>query len=105
MNHGVFFVLRVHAVRTGVVTEHRVAPKGAGSISIGSASSCDLMLPGLAPKHASVRQLGRHTLVTPELSSDAVVFLGRKLSIGVEARVDSEPFRLGDYELTVEYRT
>ncbi len=101
------FLISVTNTETGTTSKHRVNPrKGIDpklpEFFIGSAASNELVLKGLAPKHASVIRRGQRTLVRSE--PGAPVRVNRApVDAGEPTIVNSQAFELGPYMVEVRY--
>ncbi len=101
------FLVSVTNSETGLTSKHRVNPrKGVDpklpEFYIGSAKTNELVLKGLAPKHASVIRRGQRTLVRCE--PGAPVRVNRaQVEEGEPTIVNSQAFELGPYLVEVRY--
>jgi predicted component of type VI protein secretion system len=92
-------------VRSGpdVVRAREFTPGAdAFEVTVGSDPSCDILIddPSVLPVHARIELRGWHTFVTPAHGA-AVHAFDTLLPSGNSARVDDNPFRIGDYTLRV----
>ena len=101
------FLVSVTNIETGTTSKHRVNPRkgidpALPEFCIGSAKTNELVLKGLAPKHAKVIRRGQRTLVRGE--PGAPVRVNRaQVKVGEPTIVNSQVFELGPYTVEVRY--